>query len=90
MERRKIPSNEDLYLNGDEDMAKIPAFSASTAYSKGDEVKLFYEAGAITNVDYSSDFLVDREVSYDDETFFNIGLQAVDSSEKLYFTVNTR
>lgn len=30
--------NEDLYLNGDEDMAKIPAFSASTAYSKGDEV----------------------------------------------------
>lgn len=29
---------EDLYLNGDEVMAKIPAFSASTAYSKGDEV----------------------------------------------------
>ena len=53
-------------------------------------LKLFYEAGAITNVDYSRDFLVDREASYDDETFFNIGLQAVDSAEKMYFTVNTR
>lgn len=29
---------EDLYLNGDEDMSKVPAFSASTAYSKGDMV----------------------------------------------------
>ena len=53
-------------------------------------LKLFYEAGAITNVDYSQDFLVDREASYDDETFFNIGLQAVDSAEKMYVTVNTR
>lgn len=53
-------------------------------------LRLFHDEGAITNVDYSRDFLVDREASYDDETFFNIGLQAVDSSEKLYFTVNTR
>lgn len=29
---------EDLYLNGDEDMGKIPEFSAATAYAKGDEV----------------------------------------------------
>ena len=25
-----------------------------------------------------------------DETFFNVGLQAVDSAEKLYFSVSTR
>lgn len=53
-------------------------------------LKLFDDAKAITNVDYDADFLVDRELSRDDETYFNIGLQAVDSSEKLYFTVNTR
>lgn len=29
---------EDLYLNGDEDMAKIPTFSATETYAKGDEV----------------------------------------------------
>lgn len=46
--------------------------------------------GAIKNVDYDSDFLVDRETSQGDETYFNIGLEAVDSSEKLFFTVRTR
>lgn len=45
---------------------------------------------AITNVDYESDFKVDREASYDDMTYFDIGIQAVDSSEKLYFTIHTR
>ncbi len=50
----------------------------------------FEEAGAIKNVSYDEDFLVDREKSMDDETYFNIGLQAVDSAEKLYFTVTTR
>lgn len=29
---------EDLYLNGDEDMAKIPTFNTTTAYAKGDLV----------------------------------------------------
>lgn len=53
-------------------------------------LKLFDDAKAITNVDYSRDFLVDREASRDDETYFKIGLQPVDSSEKLYFTVSTR
>ena len=46
--------------------------------------------GAITNVRYNEDFLVDRKRSADDETYFNIGLQAVDSAEKLYFTITTR
>lgn len=51
---------EDLYLNGDEDMSKIPTFSAANAYAKGDEViydgKLYkftaaHTAGAWTGTD---------------------------------------
>lgn len=53
-------------------------------------LRQFADAGAITNVSYDEDFTVDRESSVDDETYFNIGLQAVDSAEKLYFTVTTR
>lgn len=47
-------------------------------------------SGAIKNVDLDNDFKVDRTLSEGDETFFNIGLQPVDSSEKLYFTISTR
>ncbi len=50
----------------------------------------FRDAGAITNVDLDNDFLVDRTASVGDETYFNIGLDPVDSSEKLFFTVRTR
>lgn len=46
--------------------------------------------GSIKNIDYSNDFLVDREHSVGDETYFNVGIEPVDSSEKLYFTVSTR
>lgn len=53
-------------------------------------LKQFSDAGAITDVSYDEDFLVDREASVDDETYFNIALKAVDSSEKLYFTIKTR
>lgn len=53
-------------------------------------LKQFEDAGAITEVDYDNDFLVDRESSQGDETFFNVGLQPVDSAEKLYFTIATR
>lgn len=53
-------------------------------------LKQFSDAGAITDVSYDEDFRVDREASVDDETYFNIALKAVDSSEKLYFTVKTR
>lgn len=53
-------------------------------------LKQFLDAGAITNVDYDNDFLVDRSLSQGDETYFNVGLQAVDSAEKLYFTIATR
>lgn len=53
-------------------------------------LRQFEDAGAIRNVSYDEDFLVDRETSADDETYFNVGLQAVDSAEKLYFTITTR
>lgn len=47
-------------------------------------------SGAIKNIDYTADFLVDRENSIGDQTFFNVGIEPVDSAEKLYFTVSTR
>ncbi len=50
----------------------------------------FENDGAITNVDPDNDFLVDRAASVGDQTFFNVGIQAVDSAEKLYFTFVTR
>lgn len=53
-------------------------------------LKLYYEAGAIDDVDYDSDFLVDRENSAGDRTYFNVGIKPVDSAEKLFFTVTTR
>lgn len=53
-------------------------------------LKQFDDAGAITDVDYDNDFLVDRETSQGDETYFNVGLKPVDSAEKLYFTISTR
>jgi len=50
----------------------------------------FEEVGALKNVDYDNDFLVDRSASSGDETYFNIGLEPVDSAEKLFFTIKTR
>lgn len=57
---------------------------------KGKSILELYEnAGAIKNVDYDNDFLVNRSNSTGDETYFNIYLQPVDSAEKLFFTVKT-
>ena len=53
-------------------------------------LKQFYDAGAIQNVDYTSDFAVDRSQSKGDSTYFNVSIQPVDSAEKLYFTIKTR
>ncbi|MCD8216690.1 MAG: phage tail sheath family protein [Clostridiales bacterium] len=53
-------------------------------------LKQFEDDGAITDVDYDNDFLVDKELSSGDQTYFDVGLQPVDSSEKLYFSVTTR
>lgn len=46
--------------------------------------------GAITNVDLEADFLVDTKLSQGDETYINVGIQPVDSAEKIFFTVKTR
>lgn len=53
-------------------------------------LKLYYDVGAITNVYYDSDFRVDRSASKGDECYVNVGIQPVDSAEKLFFTVRTR
>ena len=53
-------------------------------------LKQFKDAGAVKNVDYETDFKVDRSLSTGDQTFFHVGLEAIDSSEKLFFTIKTR
>lgn len=53
-------------------------------------LKSYADAGAIKNVDEEADFVVVREKSEGDETVFNVGVQPVDSAEKLYFNVYTR
>lgn len=50
----------------------------------------YYDDGAITNVDLDADFLVDTGRSIGDSTYFQVGMQAVDSAEKYYFDVNAR
>lgn len=46
--------------------------------------------GAIKDVVYDSDFLVDREKSTGDSVFVDVAITPVDAAEKLYFTVTTR
>lgn len=53
-------------------------------------LKQFSDAGAISDVDYDNDFLVDRDASCGDKTYFNTKLKPVDSAEKLFFTTHTR
>ncbi len=47
------------------------------------------KAGALKNVDPATDFLVDRSASKGDSTLFNVFIQGVDSSEKLYLQIWT-
>ena len=53
-------------------------------------IQQYADEGAIQNVDLDKDFYVDQSRSSGDQTYFNVGLQAVDSAEKLYFSVSTR
>lgn len=46
--------------------------------------------GTLQNIDYDEDFKVDKERSAGDSTYFNVGIQPVDTAEKLYFTISTR
>lgn len=52
-------------------------------------LKLYDDSGAISEVDYDEDFLVDREQSEGDETYFNVKIKPTDSAEKLFFTTKT-
>lgn len=53
-------------------------------------LQAYQNDGAITNVDLESDFKVDQGASVGDSVFINVGIQAVDSAEKYYFTVVAR
>lgn len=52
-------------------------------------LKTFESDGAIKNVNYENDFLIDRSMSTGDSTFINVAIQPVDSAEKIYITVKT-
>lgn len=51
-------------------------------------LKYYEDNNAIKSVDYD-DFKVDRELSNGDNTYFNVAITPIDSSEKLYFTITT-
>lgn len=53
-------------------------------------LQAYQNDGAITNVDLEADFLVDQGQSTGDSVYINVGIQAVDSAEKYYFTVVAR
>ena len=53
-------------------------------------LKNYEEEGAVSEVDYDNDFLVDAERSVGDSLYFNVGLKAVDSADKYYFNVVAR
>ena len=46
--------------------------------------------GAIMNLDLDNDFVIDKEMSKGDETYITVGIEPVDSAEKIYITVQTR
>lgn len=59
--------------------------------SLGRSILSAYEAaGAITDVSLEDDFYVDQSRSVGEATYFNVAVQAMDSAEKLYFSVTTR
>lgn len=46
--------------------------------------------GAIKNIDLDADFVIDEVASKGDETYITVGIEPVDSAEKIYITVQTR
>lgn len=50
----------------------------------------FAEENAIKNVNLDADFTIDQSRSKGDSTYFNVGLQPVDSAEKLYYSISTQ
>lgn len=53
-------------------------------------LRQYEEDGAIKNVSADDDFAIDQSRSKGDATYFNVALQPVDSSEKLYFSISTQ
>jgi hypothetical protein len=53
-------------------------------------LQAYADDGAIQNVDLESDFVVDTGASSGDSVYITVGMQAVDSAEKFYFTVIAR
>lgn len=52
-------------------------------------LKQYEKDNAISDVDYDTDFLVDRVASSGDATYINVAIKPVDSAEKIYITVKT-
>ena len=50
----------------------------------------YADDGALTNVNLDEDFLVDTGRSIGDSMYLNVGLQAVDSADKFYFSIIAR
>lgn len=59
------------------------------AEGKGAAILLeFDEMGALTNVDTENDFKIDRVKSTGDSMYITVGIQAVDSAEKIFISIN--
>lgn len=71
------------YSNNPDDWAAMEGIGISILRS-------FQAAGAIRDLDESNDFVVDRERSVGDETYYTYAITAVDSAEKLYFNGTAR
>ena len=79
----KLTFPPNKYANSEEGWLIMEGIGRSLLLRYADE-------GAISDVDADNDFCVDKSKSIGDETYFNVGIKAVDSAEKLYFSVATR
>lgn len=69
--------------NDDDGWAVVEGLGRSMLQNYADD-------GALTNVNLDEDFLVDTGRSIGDSMYLNVGLQAVDSADKFYFSIITR
>ena len=69
--------------NDDDGWAVVEGLGRSMLQNYADD-------GALTNVNLDEDFLVDTGRSIGDSMYLNVGLQAVDSADKFYFSIIAR
>ena len=82
---------DDLRLNIKPNMFNNNDEGWSLMEGIGRNLLMQYQAdNAIMNVNPEEDFFVDKTRTSGDECYFEVGIQPVDSAEKLYFTINTR